>query len=526
MKGIPMNSLDKKWKEFLYGGCSFGPSLLSVILGAYLTDALNPSGLSEGIDVWSISGFCLVTPAIFGILWMVAKMFDGLVDIPLAHFTDNLRTRWGRRRPAILIAFLPMTISYILAWMPPRPDEANSIVNTVWTAAMLLIYFTAYTLSQITFYGSLSTVCRDEPQRQRVGAFKSFFDTIGYCIAYALVPVFLNMGINIRDLVLYASPLMLTMMVTMFLIKEGDRYGEGKDFMTEARVPLGTSLKTALKNRVFLSWLLPHCCAFFGLQMFLAGQNTLISGVMSLGPGMAAILNTCAFAPVPLMLFIYYRAIRKKGVRFAYRICLACFAVAILNFCVGSEYLFPNSPTTRIIIGCIGSTIGSFAIGAFFATPYMIPSQIAAMEYKITGKDHTAMYFAVQNLAASAVAAVSTGLVYEYVKNITVPKVIDGVAVPGEEWKVGVSLIPVVVTVMCIVGIFACSKMPRFYDEDAVRASLTQALGEEHMTVESAIPVAPIDASPANADATEADAAVLVGVRASSSDADTGEDAS
>jgi Na+/melibiose symporter-like transporter len=179
-------------------------------------------------------------------------------------------------------------------------------------------------MSLITFYGSLSTVCRDEAQRQRVGAFKSFFETIGYCVAYALVPLFLNSGINIRDLVIYATPLMLTMLVPLFILKEGEKYGEGKDFMVEARVPIGKSLKTALKNKVFIRWLIPNCTAFFGLQMFLAAQNTLISGVMKLGPGIAAILNTCAFAPVPFMLFIYYKMLRKKGVRFSYDLFCCC----------------------------------------------------------------------------------------------------------------------------------------------------------------------------------------------------------
>ncbi len=474
------NSLNKKWKEFLYAASGFGPNLLNVILGAYLTDALNPSGLTAGKEVWSISGICLITPAVFGILWMVAKMFDGIVDIPLAHFTDNLRTKWGRRRPAILIAFVPMVLGYIGVWMPLQPQTENSIVNTIWTAAMLLIFFTFYTMSLITFYGSLSTVCSDEAQRQRVGAFKSFFDTIGYCIGYALIPVFLGMGINIRDLVIYATPIMLTMLIPLLILKEGEKYGEGRDYMPEAKVPMMKSLKIALSNRIFMSWMIPNCTAFFGLQMFLAAQNTLISGVMNLGPGIAAILNTCAFAPVPFMLAIYYKLLRKKGVRFSFRLCLACFAVAILNFLIGSEYLFPTSPTARIVIGCIGSVIGSFSIGAFFATPYMIPSQIAAMEYKVTGKDHTAMYFAVQSLMSSVVAAISTGLIYEYVKNFTVPKVIDGVAVAGEEWKVGVSLIPIIVTVMCIVGFFSCKKMPAFYTEEVVKESLDKAIGKSN----------------------------------------------
>ena len=466
-----MASLDKKWKEFLYAASGFGPNLLMVLLGAYFTDAVNPAGLTANIDTWSLSGYCLIMPSIFGVLWMVGKIFDGLVDIPLASFTDNLRTKWGRRRPAIVIAFIPMVASYVLAWTPLVWRE-NSLVNTVWMCAMLLVFFTSYTLSLITFYGSLSSVCKDEKQRTRVGSFKSFFDTIGYCLVYALIPVFIGNGVNIKKLVMLATPIMLTMLIPLFIIKEGEKYGEGKDYLPEARVKLSDSLKATVKNKLFLRWLLPNACAYFGLQMFLSAQNTLISGVMNLSATYGAIMNTCAFAPVPLMLFLYYKLINKKGIRFSYQVCLITFAIAILNFCIGSEYFFPHNETIRIIIGCAGGTLGSFAIGAFFATPYMIPSQIAAMEFKVTGKDHTAMYFAVQSLATSAVAAVSTGLVYEYIKNVQVQKVIDGVVIEGETWKVGVFLVPVIVCIMCIVGFFACFKMPSHYSEEVVRESL------------------------------------------------------
>ena len=193
---------------------------------------------------------------------------------------------------------------------------------------------------------------------------------------------------------------------------------------------------------------------------------------MNLDAKWAALMNTCAFAPVPLMLFLYYKLIKKKGIRFSYQVALLTFAVAILNFVVGSEYIFPHSVTTRVVVGCVGGMLGSFAIGAFFATPYIIPSQIAAMEFKVTGKDHTAMYFAIQSLSTAVVAAISTGLIYEYIKNINTQKVIDGVIIAGEQWKVGVSLVPAIVSVMCIIGFFLCFKMPAHYTEQIVRDSL------------------------------------------------------
>lgn len=103
--------LDKPWKEILYAVSGFGPNLLMVLLGAYFTDAINPAALPEG-SLQAITTVSLILPAIFPILWMLAKIFDGLIDIPLAALTDRLRTKWGRRRIPIAIAFIPMVVSY------------------------------------------------------------------------------------------------------------------------------------------------------------------------------------------------------------------------------------------------------------------------------------------------------------------------------------------------------------------------------------------------------------------------------
>ena len=164
--------------------------MLFVLLGAYFSDAVNPVGLNADKMNWSISGFCLVVPALFPILWMVAKIFDGLVDIPLASLTDNLRTRWGRRRPAIVIAFVPMVLSYFMVWLPLEWRE-NSLANTIWMTAWRFVFFASYTMSLITVYGRLSSVCKDSDQRTRVAAL-SPFSILSATLLYMLLCLFLS----------------------------------------------------------------------------------------------------------------------------------------------------------------------------------------------------------------------------------------------------------------------------------------------------------------------------------------------
>lgn len=152
---------------------------------------------------------------------IVAKVFDGLIDIPFASITDNLSTKWGRRRPPILVCFIPMVISFAFCWWPVfGTAESAQIGNTIWFIFWALIFFATYTMCLIAFYGSLSNVCSSASQRLRVSAFKSFFDTISYCVVYALVPVILQGlynssagALGIDEFVFMCLPLMFTMVI-------------------------------------------------------------------------------------------------------------------------------------------------------------------------------------------------------------------------------------------------------------------------------------------------------------------------
>ena len=129
-------SLDKHWKTLLFSSSGFGPNLLMVIMGAYFTDAINPAAIgSDSLQV--INGTCLVLPALFPILWMFAKIFDGVIDVPLAALTDSMSTKWGKRRPTILASWIPMIISFIMCWIP----VGNEAVYTIWVTVWAIIFF-------------------------------------------------------------------------------------------------------------------------------------------------------------------------------------------------------------------------------------------------------------------------------------------------------------------------------------------------------------------------------------------------
>ena len=511
-----VKSLNTKWKELLFAFSGFGPNFLMVLMGAYFTDAVNPVALGSGTSAIAqsiIPGVCLIMPVLFPILWGIGKAFDGVIDIPFATITDRLSTKWGRRRPAIAVCAAPMIVSFALCWFPVMGPDATGaitstaqIVNTIWMFFWALVFFATYTMCLIAFYGSLSTTCCDEAQRLRVSSYKSFFDTISYCIVYALVPVILGALTKvwnthvIDSFVFCCLPLMLTITIPLFLIKEGKKWGypENKG-LQEKPVKIGESLKLTFGNRTFMRWVLVNCCTYFGLQMFLVGMNAMIIGGMGFSGWEMTVINTCAFAPVPIMLWLFNKVKARKGIRFTYQTCLIAFAIAILNFFFGSLFITNGVKWIQYLIGCLGGVFASWAIGSFFMMPMLVPAQVSAVEEKLTGKNHSAMYFAAQAVTTSIAGAIASSLVYENIKQLFIAKGASGAvwaesiyeaavkfgfyataeaaeanasALQFQVFNLGTLLVPFIVCLFCIIGFILAFRMPKDYTPTLVAREL------------------------------------------------------
>ena len=506
-------TLDKGWKEIVFAMSAFGPNLLMGIMGAYYSDAVNPAALNiEEAAVQSIAGVCLVTPLLYSILATIAKVFDGVIDVPLGHLTDNLKSKLGKRRAPIIYCFIPMVISFACLWIPIAGTEVNEttqLINTIWFVLMSFIFFGTYTMNLICFYGSIGQVSYDDAQRLRVSSYKSFFDTIYYVLVYALVPVFLQgfkgSNLSIENLVFCLLPLMATILIPVFMIKEGDRNeaklrAQGYDIPEtekQEKVPLLASIKKTMLNKPALRWNIINSTVYFGLQMFLVSMNALIVGLMGLQTIHMTILNTFAFAPIPIMLYLFNKCKAKKGMRWTYQSCVLCFAVCILSFLVASEYVMgPGNYTIKVIIGAIGGVVGSWALGAFFMMPLLIPSSISATEEKLTGVNQSAMYFAGQALFTCVIGAIATG-VYDAIKNLFIPRNFSKVVLvdtalmeevgvftsreaaaaymglPVEEvFCLGTMLVPIIVSICCVLGFFLAKKMCKNYEPQEIAADL------------------------------------------------------
>ena len=405
-----MKKLSRK-QLILYGCSGMGVNMLNIIVGSYLCSALLTGGFKEHIESWTYLNKDLVVPALWAILVLGAKILDGVIDLPFAAFTNKLKTRWGRRRPSIVIGLIPMILAYVLFLVPLT--NGASIANTVWFGALLCTFYAFYTLTMLTFYATFSEVAETERDMVLLSNTKSVCDVIYYSLGFALVPVFVSMGINIRIVALIFLPLVLTMLIPLFLLKEKPtNVPNSEELANEKPLTLVTSLKYSFLNRNFIFWMITSAIMNIGLQLFLGGINELFS---SIELNMTVVMAS-SFAPVPFTLILYNRLVKKYGIGFGYRYSLIIFSGGMLVMFVCHQTAHLCNDLALTLIALLGGIFVSFALGTFFSTAYTIPSTLAKIEYETKGISVSPMYFAVDGLFGGVSAGLATGPILVWLK--------------------------------------------------------------------------------------------------------------
>jgi len=383
----------KKWQEPIYAIGGFGPGFMYQLVLTYLLYFYRPA--QARIE----AGALVFAPAAgYALGLLVARIMDGVVDIPIAGWTDNMKNRWGRRRPMMLLGTIPAIICFVLLWFPPftgvnlGPDGHWG--NAVYMAVISSLYFFFHTFIIVPYLAALSEIVPDEQSRVRVASWQTVFNTGSYVLVFVVAPILFD-RFGVRGAALMLLPSFITFIGPLLVIKE-DPTNTAAAKAASRDVPLWESIRMTLTNKTFLIYMSAVATFFFGLQFFLGGIAFMAADMMGISDAQLGLMNAAAFAPVPIMLIIFNLISRKKGVKFAFRAALLVFAVAMLLFPLGWTRL--GIPIPPLVIGIIAGAIGSFSIGAFFTIPYAFPAQIAAVEAEQTHKDRAGMYFAVQGL--------------------------------------------------------------------------------------------------------------------------------
>jgi glycoside/pentoside/hexuronide:cation symporter, GPH family len=155
-------------------------------LAAYGAGGIIPIALFNiaGILVGLMGNISLGLSAFWlGVILIIPRLWDALSDPVIGHLSDNTRTRWGRRRPYLLLGGILVAVFFVIMWWIPKGDRVRLWFPTetgfqafqlVYILLSLLLFFTACNIFEIP-HGALGMeMTTDYHERTRLFSAKSF----------------------------------------------------------------------------------------------------------------------------------------------------------------------------------------------------------------------------------------------------------------------------------------------------------------------------------------------------------------
>ena len=159
-----------------------------------------------------------------GVILIIPRLWDAVSDPLIGYYSDNLRTRWGRRRPFLLIGGISVAVSFVLMWWVPKhldaTEEIRQWLQLGYILVWLLIFYTAVNIFEIP-HGALGMeMSSDTHERTRLFSAKSFLGNLfamgtPWLFALANLEVFKGPGGNEVDGMRYVSIMVAVILIPM-----------------------------------------------------------------------------------------------------------------------------------------------------------------------------------------------------------------------------------------------------------------------------------------------------------------------
>ncbi len=158
----------------LYFGWSLGTLAMSTLLNTQT--ALLMAYLISVIGI---------APAIAGSLLFISKIYDGVTDPVMGIISDKTRSRWGRRRPYLLIGGLLCAISVVAMFSIP---PLSGLALQAWVLFVLIFAATAYTMFNVPYLSMPAEMVSEPYERSKLMSYRVAWISLGTFAGIALAP--------------------------------------------------------------------------------------------------------------------------------------------------------------------------------------------------------------------------------------------------------------------------------------------------------------------------------------------------
>jgi len=427
-------------------------------------------GALTGYGLYYMTNYLGIAAGLAGSLIGLSKFYDMISDPVMGQISDRTQSKWGRRRPYLLVGTIACPLTLLLLFHLPVFESGSLTITVLFL--VLVLYATAFTSFNVPYFAMPAEMTSNYHERTVIMSQRVFFSTMSVVSVSVLGPFVIEAfggGVaGYKGMSWVLAFLVFIGMGTTFLLTKNVAFtlrSERSDYRVRNQV------KLILNNKPFCTFIAAKSMIFIGSAsaqgtLLFMGQFVLGRGEMILvGFGIGYTLGVMFSLP------IWTRLIAKVlGKRDAFRIASIGLGLTMLTWWMAT----PDE--SLVIFYSRFFLMGIFSAGGLVAGSAMLPD---IMEYDRhrSGVNQEGLYAAtfslIEKIAYTAGPAM-LGLLLSAGGFISVQKgqFVDQPDSAITAIRVAVSIIPAVLSIIggLLIG---------FYDLDEAKLKSVKSVSTE-----------------------------------------------
>lgn len=371
-----------------------------------------------------------INPAIAGLMITGGKLWDMLTNPLVGMLSDQCETRWGRRRPFLLLGAVVTAIGFAALYGPPVFDSENKLI--AYTVACFLLVSTGYTLFNVPYMAMPAEMFDNYQERSVLISYRVIFIAVGTLAAGSggkLIAEhagggqvgFATMGLVIGSgIFIFMTLSCWGTRTARFTLRESRRYTVADQF------------STAWNNKPFMVLLLVKFTQLLGLAS--VGPIILFTFQFVMGnakPGAAlfqyGLVNSLTqIASLPIWLRIARRIEKRRT-----------YLLSSIIFILGTVSWLAASSVEPLLVTLTRSLVTGFAAGGLLLMGQSMLPDVIEYDYRRTGLRREGVFSGLYSFVEKTAFAIAPAIVgfilaaYEFNKMAAVqpPEALRGILI-------------------------------------------------------------------------------------------------
>lgn len=342
---------------------------------------------------------------IAGYLLMLSKLYDAVIDVVIGVASDRTRSRWGRRRPYLLVGAVISAASFLMIFSPPALDDR---VLALYMGAALILYSTGYSLFNVPYVAMASEMTNGFDERTRLWSFRTVFVSIGQLLSMAGTAALIQAGgggsPGYRLMGLVLALVILSAMATSFF---GTASARSVERATGPRVPVGTQIRLLFDNRHFVMLMAAKIFQFLAFASATGTSLLFMLNVLKLGYSGQIELSIAHNIATALSVPVWFKISTRLGKKRTYVVAVSIYLLSV------ASWLLADATITHAALLARGLVAGGSAGGMILMSMSMLTDTMAYDRYR-TDLNREGAYSSIVAIMEKGGFAVGVALIGAY----------------------------------------------------------------------------------------------------------------